>query len=292
MAFLRIKYKEKNMRNMMNDEIKSTIDYYENFNNQDLLTKEEEKALVEKAYKGDTNAQNKLVTANIKFAVYYASKHKAESVSQDDAISACCIGLTLASKKVNPTYENTFICFASYYMMDELRKLNNGSNSLIQLPKQKYDRALKIRATYGKVRVLEADDKKCILLTAKELGISETEVYEYLNLTDNALSLESSLTSDESKSFDEFLSDDRYETPEQEFFSNTEIELINKILVQLDDKQREVMIRHFGLDGKGERRFAAVARELGYSRAWATNIGKKAIEKIMKYEDELKPLAA
>ena len=112
-----------NINNNRYTEDKSIISIYlKEINKIPLLTREEEEKITRKAIKGDKEAQNKLVQANLRFVVNVAKKYQNQGLPLDDLISEGNIGLLNAIKKFDPDKGYHFISYAVWWIRQSILK--------------------------------------------------------------------------------------------------------------------------------------------------------------------------
>lgn len=59
--------------------------------------------------------------------------------------------------------------------------------------------------------------------------------------------------------------------------------LVDQMLKQLSEQEKYILIKRYGLDRKGEKPIANIAKEMGYTRATITNWHNNAIKKLQSF---------
>jgi len=88
-----------------------------------LMTREEEIVAGLRAKAGDMEARNKLVAANLRFAVSMAFRYLRQDIPAADLVSAACMGLFIASQKNDPLRGVRFLTYAVYHIKKEILRL-------------------------------------------------------------------------------------------------------------------------------------------------------------------------
>ena len=101
------------------DEIDS---YFEEIKKYRPLSSREEKALAVKIKKGDKDALDKLVNANLKFVVNYAKQYRKSGVPFSDLISEGNLGLIKAAQKFDETKGVKFISYAVWWIRNSIQE--------------------------------------------------------------------------------------------------------------------------------------------------------------------------
>ena len=81
--------------------------------NEPLLSKQEEKELINRVHNNDGTALEQLVRANMRFVVSLAAQYQDKGLSLDELINAGRVGLANAAEKYEPTEDTPFISFAT-----------------------------------------------------------------------------------------------------------------------------------------------------------------------------------
>src|SRR5690606_3091050 len=98
------------------------------------LTKGEELELGKRAQLGDKVAIDKLVLANLKFAVQVARRYQGLGFPIEDLMSTACIGLCNAAKIYNPEKNVKFTSFAVWHIRHEINALLNDQSRIVRVP--------------------------------------------------------------------------------------------------------------------------------------------------------------
>lgn len=106
--------------NDFNDTVKI---YYRELKKCKPMTKEEEKHFISKAKNGDLEAQNKILTANLRFVFDTAKKYKGYGVAMEDLIAEGNIGMIKAIKKFNLAYDIKFFSYAVWWIRQSMQAL-------------------------------------------------------------------------------------------------------------------------------------------------------------------------
>lgn len=88
---------------------------------------------------------------------------------------------------------------------------------------------------------------------------------------------------------EEFLSEGRIETPEENLLRSEGIEAFQQMLMSLTPKEQHIMTLHYGLDGGGERTQAEIADLFGVSRTRIWQSVTKCLRKL-KHPSRLKQI--
>ena len=253
------------------------------------LSIEEEKNLMKLAAEGNEEAQEQLVKGNIKYAFNFALKKvKYSPIDLADLIQVCAEGLVDASKHIKKGYDNKFITYASYRMLEKVDKEFSKCGNKFSLSVENFKRLKKIVAIFNKYIKDYGQEKIARELTAKELGIKIEEVEELLLCADEYASYDSIIEADDgNKSF--CFEDETTICPDEFAIIEDCKEMVGKAVSKLDKFHRLIIEKRFGLNGQEEKNYSKIAKEYNHSRAWSSNLGREALN-TLKNNRELQSL--
>lgn len=111
------------MSNQYVNDFSTTVrTYYDELKKYKPITRAKEKELIIKAKNGDLNAQNEILTANLRFVFNIASRYKGKGVAISDLISEGNMGLVKAIQKFNPERDVKFISYAVWWVRNSMQE--------------------------------------------------------------------------------------------------------------------------------------------------------------------------
>lgn len=108
--------------------------YWRDISGQMPLTRDEEAALSARIGRGDIEARNRLVSANLKFVVRVANEYGRNGVAVEDLIGAGNLGLLLAAERFDASRGVRFITYAVYWIRRSIQKFLYDHSRTIRLP--------------------------------------------------------------------------------------------------------------------------------------------------------------
>ena len=106
----------------VNDFSTTVKTYYDELKKYKPITRMREKELIIKAKNGDLNAQNEILTANLRFVFNVASRYKGNGASMPDLISEGNMGLVKAIQKFDPERDIKFISYAVWWIRNSMQE--------------------------------------------------------------------------------------------------------------------------------------------------------------------------
>ena len=275
------------MTDSRHDDEESLRAYFNSIKNISLLTPEEEKELGRRIQKGDQEALEKLVKANLRFVISVARKYRYYGVSLLDLINEGNLGLIQAAKKFDPERGIRFISYAVWWIKQAIIKTLAEQGTLIKIP-------IKIKAKQSKIEAAKAKylQEQKTTSTMKELeeltGLSEAE----LRSSEQArLKIESlNVPVGEEKTIEAIdLLNIEEETIEDKIILDSVIEQLKKIIASsLNEREKDIIVMRYGLDGKGKRTLQEIGKKYNISkervRQIENEIKRKLKEKLIKEE--------
>lgn len=211
------------------------------------MTREEEIETGRLALSGDTQAQKKLVTANIGFAIHMANfteEHMNTGLELEDLIQEAYCGMVVASKTFDPDKGAKFTTYASWWVRDSIQKAMRECGRSVRMPAGRND----------------------ILYDKKWRKTSLDSLLD--NSGKDGATLES------------MVSDPKISSPEDEAVRKSQRDALRKEVKKLSKTEQAVITSRFGLDGSEPQKLAEIGRTLGLSRERIRQIESGAISKL------------
>lgn len=221
----------------------SLTTYLDEIGQQSLLSPEEERQLAEKIAAGDKRAQEKLVTANLKYVVSVARQYQGQGLNIDDLVAEGNVGMIKAAAKFTPQSSKRFVAFANPYIRKAMERAIDQQTSLYKIPK-------------------DADT-----LLERKIG--------------RPLSTDEQLGSKSGVTLMSVLADPDAHHPDDTLIDKNGLEAISRRLDVLDERQRQVMACYYGID-TDHLTMSEIADRMGLKRERVRQIRDKALRKLRK----------
>jgi len=231
--------------------------YLKQIENIPVLTREEEGECARNIMKGDKKEKNRLIISNLKFVVSIAVKYQNLGLPLIDLINEGNMGLIRAVEKFDVTRGFKFISYARWWIRHFILKAIFEQSTSIKLP-LKYASQL-----------------------SKPDNQAESESIKRLKRIYRPMSLDQKLSdSSDSDTILDIIDDDKYDVPEKVVMENHLTELINEVMLKLKPIERDVLNRHFGLNGKRPLTLKEIGENYNLTKERIRQIEHTALDKL------------
>ncbi len=249
-----------------------------------LLSSEQEKEVAKKIKEtGSDFYKNVLINANLRLVVSIAKKYIGRGLSFLDLIQEGNLGLMKAAGRFDYTKGYKFSTYATWWIQQSITRAIADKARIIRLPIHMIESLGKIRkATIDLTTELGHTPTKQEI--AYRLGISVNKLTSIIKSAQSTISMETPAnSSDDSSKIADFIVDDSSITPDGRVTQENLFEDIQKMLNQLSQKERDVLILRYGLDNSGDKKtLDEIGNQYGVSRERIRQIENRAIAKLKK----------
>lgn len=232
--------------------------YLKQIENIPVLTRKEEGICARKVSKGDLKEKERLIISNLKFVVSIAVRYQNLGLPLMDLINEGNMGLIRAVEKFDVRKGYKFISYARWWIRHYILKAIFEQSTAIKLP-LKYATQLSKR-----------DD------------IEDSVMVQKLRKIYRPVSLDQRLSEDEnSDTIMDLVDDNRYDLPEKVVMEKNLKEIINEILMKLKPIERDVISRHFGLNGKRPHTLKEIGERYNLTKERIRQIEHTALDKLI-----------
>lgn len=258
------------------------------------LSPKEEYQVATRIKKGDKKALDRLVKANLRFVVSVSRNYQNQGMSLVDLINEGNLGLIKAAMRFDEKKNFKFISYAVWWIRQAILQGLADNSRIVKVPLNRVATIHKV----GKARInLEQKFRRLPNTSevAKELGISETDVTDSIKIGSTHTSLDAPLTEESQGSLIDLMHDQKIEKPDDYALRRAQNKEIDKLLVVLNDREREIIRLYFGIGEDTGYTLDEIGRRSGITRERVRQIKdialrklrrSKIIKQLMKYAKE------
>lgn len=262
--------------------------YLEEIGGYSPLPPEEEIELTRRIRKGESEALDKLVKANLRFVISVAKEYQGQGLPLQDLISEGNLGLIKAAQRFDETRGFKFISYAVWWIRQSILQALAEQSRVVRLPLNRVGAINKVG------RVLEKLEKRygrepSMHEVADCMEMTDYEVADVLKTSARHLSLDEPFKEEEGNNLLDVLESDRYAPPDDSLMQESLKEEIDKVLVTLKPREAEIIRLYFGLEGDRPLTLEEIGEHFKLTRERVRQIKEKALRR-MRHRSRLEPL--
>jgi RNA polymerase primary sigma factor len=246
-----------------------------------LLDGPGEQRLARKMQRGDIQAKQDLVAANLRLVVFVAKRFRNRGLSLLDLIEEGNLGLIRAAEKFKPRKGFRFSTYATWWIRQSIQRGLANQASSVRVPIHVADA---VQRLYRAQEALasELGREPGLDLVAKRLGATPERVNEWMRMAQRGISLDASVARDdpEGRRMVDNLEDPNGEPPEAATFKAMERRQLEALLAALSQRERDILAARFGLGGRVALTLEETGRELKLTRERIRQIEVAALKKM------------
>lgn len=274
---------EKDIQGKQTKEQKSSLDptqlYLKEIGFSPLLTAGEEVHYGRLIQKGDAIARKKMIESNLRLVVKIARHYYNRGLEFSDLIEEGNLGLLRAVEKFDPERGFRFSTYATWWIRQTIERAIMNQTRTIRLPIHVL-RELNLYLSTARELMKKQDHEPSYHEIAAALNRSTDDVKKMMELNEHMISLDMQVPGENAigKPLVDALADKSAIDP-AELLSNERLqECLQQCLIALNEKQREVLCRRFGLEGYERQTLEEVGKAVGLTRERVRQIQMNALK--------------
>lgn len=277
---------QREVENMVGISVDSIQSYLKEIAIEPLLDSEKEIELAKKVEKGDQNAKRKMTRANLRLVVSIAKKYigRSPKLSFLDLIQEGNLGLFRAVEKFDWRRGYKFSTYATWWIRQSINRALADQSRTVRIPVhmvEKISKYTKVRKELFQGLGREPSPEEI----AAEMGIEVEKVRHIIKIYQTATSLEAPIgDEDDSSTLADFIEDEKVISPSVAAARKLLRQRLGDILVDLDERERQILSMRFGLDDGITHTLEEVGQTFGVTRERIRQIQAKALERIRKHK--------
>ena len=249
-----------------------------------LLTAEQEVSLAKRIERGDMDAKNQLIQANLRLVVSIARRYANRGLTLLDLIQEGNLGLIRAVEKFDYRRGFKFSTYATWWIRQAVSRALADQARTIRIPVHMVETINKlIRVQRQLLQDLGREPTPEEIAT--DMGLTPEKVREIQKISQEPVSLENPVGDEGDSQLGDFIEDEQSVAPSDAVGELMQGEDLGRVLELLTSRERRVLEMRYGLTDGRPHTLEEVGVQFGVTRERIRQIEAKTLAKLRAYRE-------
>jgi len=225
--------------------------------------------------------RNRMITANLRLVVSIAKRYRRRGLSLLDLINEGNIGLIEAVKRYDYTRGCKFSTYGTWWIQQSIVKAIADKGNSIRIPIHIHNLARKCHSVSRNLtqqyhRVPEYAE------IGQYLNLTEDKVQRIMDFDGKTTSLDVTVDDEQVTNMSDLVIGEQYREPMEEVFIMSLSDILDKALLRLEPREKEILILRYGLGEQAPLTLEEIGDRVGITRERVRQIQNVAIEKLRR----------
>ncbi len=254
-----------------------------------LLTLEEEHEMACRAKKGDQNARNRLIEANMRLVVNIARHYHNALVPFEDLIQEGAIGLMMAVQRFDTSRGTRFSTYATHWIRQAINRALDNKSKSIRVPAHISDSLRRLERARAEL-IRETGEEPNHEALSQKLGMTPRKVALLIQASQEPVSLDMLVGDEENTTLLSLLNNEEALNPQDLILSEEKNRQLASLFLILTPREAEVMRCRLGFEMGNGSVLQEIGEKMHISRERVRQIEIIALKK-MRLAAKLRDLA-
>jgi RNA polymerase primary sigma factor len=245
------------------------------------LTAEQEQDLGRGVRNNDETAFRKLVESNLRFVVSVAKKYARSGYPLHELINEGNMGLMEAASRFDPERGVRFITYASWWIRQAILAAIAHHGQVFSLPPKLKHELYRFETKVSQL-TQELGRRPTVEEISQNLDMSEENVRDMMEGAPTEVSLSAPVGEEQDMRLEDIIEDESITPVDESMIATSFHEQLENLLSQLDDKEKVIIDRRFGLHDNEPQTLAEIGADMHLSRERIRQLEERALSKLRR----------